>query len=361
MKYTEEIIKKVTELIEKGFFYKEIIVILNLNVKVGALKNKMLSLGISSKLITESKYPNRKKMRICLNCQKKFIVNIKSKPNKFCSKSCSSIFNNRNRGKMTNEDFIEKNKLSCREFYYKIINRHCLSCNDSFMGKYATKYCDNCEIFKLNNRLFNKLNINETFSLKEKGKIALNLLKYEYFDNKLSANEIYDKYNIYQTSFKEFFNKHGLSLRKLDISLINAVETGRKVKNVRNSLKYKQNWFITWENKKIFYRSSYELDYINYLQKNRISYDMELLRLKYFDTFKNKERIAIPDFYLSETNTIVEIKSRYRFNLQNMIDKYSKYKELGFNFKLIYEHIEYIEDEFINKLYQLSDTIVEII
>ena len=67
---------------------------------------------------------------------------------------------------------------------------------------------------------------------------------------------------------------------------------------------------------------------------------MESLRIRYFDTQRGKERFAIPDFYLPETNTIVEIKGSFTLNEQNMKDKFKKYKELGYNVKLILEHKE---------------------
>jgi len=52
----------------------------------------------------------------------------------------------------------------------------------------------------------------------------------------------------------------------------------------------------------------------------------------------NKQRVAIPDFYLPETNTIVEVKSKWTFDKQNMIDRRNAYLKLGYNFKLLYEH-----------------------
>lgn len=45
--------------------------------------------------------------------------------------------------------------------------------------------------------------------------------------------------------------------------------------------------------------------------------------------------------YLPNTNTIVEIKSEYTYDKQNMIDKSNAYKANGYKFKLILEHVEY--------------------
>ena len=89
-----------------------------------------------------------------------------------------------------------------------------------------------------------------------------------------------------------------------------------------------------------FLRSTYELEYAKKLDIAQIKYLTENIRLKYFDTTKRKYRIAVPDFYLPESNTLVEIKSTYWYDEQNMKDKFSAYKENGFNYKLILDFNE---------------------
>ena len=53
------------------------------------------------------------------------------------------------------------------------------------------------------------------------------------------------------------------------------------------------------------------------------------MRIKYFDSQKNEYRCAIPDFYLPDENLIVEIKSDYTLDEQNMKDKKKAYLENG--------------------------------
>ena len=113
-----------------------------------------------------------------------------------------------------------------------------------------------------------------------------------------------------------------------------------KLHEIKNQ--YKTGHHITWEGKKIFYRSSYELDFCNELDRNKISYDVEKIRIKYWDSILKKYRISVPDFYLLDTNELVEIKSNWTYDEQNMKDKIISYKENGYNVKLILEHIEYI-------------------
>ena len=104
--------------------------------------------------------------------------------------------------------------------------------------------------------------------------------------------------------------------------------------------RYKQQWYTTWNNKEVYLHSSYELDYAKELDKQKIDYEVEFLRIKYFDSQKQEYRCAIPDFYIPSTNTIIEVKSSWTFNKQNMKDKMKVYLDLGYNFKLIYEHKE---------------------
>lgn len=78
------------------------------------------------------------------------------------------------------------------------------------------------------------------------------------------------------------------------------------------------------------------------MNEQKIDYDMEALRIKYYDSYTKMFRFAVPDFYLPETNTIVEVKSKWTLDKQNMIDKRKAYLELGYNFKLLYEH-EFVE------------------
>lgn len=92
--------------------------------------------------------------------------------------------------------------------------------------------------------------------------------------------------------------------------------------------------------KRCFYRSSYELEYAQQLDEQQVDYNMENLRILYWDSQLLKQRVAIPDFYLPESNTIVEIKSNWTYNKQNIEDKVKSYKEHGYNCKLMLEKKE---------------------
>lgn len=152
------------------------------------------------------------------------------------------------------------------------------------------------------------------------------------------------KYTSLGTLYK-VFESFKIPRRDRSKSIWNAIKSGRfTLPKVSPKFGFSKNihqeWHTTWTGESVFLRSSYELDYAKYLDKNSISYSVEDLKIEYFDTQLNRIRIAIPDFYLSDTNTIVEIKSDYTLNLQNLIDKFNAYKGLGYNVKLILEKEE---------------------
>ena len=142
-----------------------------------------------------------------------------------------------------------------------------------------------------------------------------------------------------------------IKTRNLSSSQKNALLTGRNtLPTTEHEIKlgFKQGWHTTWEGKRIFYRSGAELKYAELLDEEKISYDVESLRIEYYDSEKGYNRIAIPDFLLSETNEIIEVKSRITFRKQNMIDKFKKYKELGYKPRLLYEGVMYNYQEMKN-------------
>lgn len=213
---------------------------------------------------------------------------------------------------------------------------------------------DVCSHFRLFPKMiqyfdFDKTSIGTERVYEEFDKVS-NSIRDLYYNKKLSSQQIVDLigYEHDATNFIKFLSKF-VKLRSLSDSISNAFANGR-CGSCECYNQYKSGFHTTWENKSVFYRSSYELDYCEELDCAKIPYDMESLRIIYFDTVKNKDRVAIPDFFLSNENKIVEVKSAYTFDKQNMIDKYSKYKELGYKFGLLYEHKMYEENEFIDVL-----------
>lgn len=113
-----------------------------------------------------------------------------------------------------------------------------------------------------------------------------------------------------------------------------------KIDQTTGFIKCTTEHHITWTGKEVYLRSSYEIDYANFLDKNKILYSVEELRLEYYDSQQNRIRIAVPDFYLPLTNELVEIKSDFTLNIQEMTDKFNEYRKQGYVPKLILEKEE---------------------
>lgn len=90
----------------------------------------------------------------------------------------------------------------------------------------------------------------------------------------------------------------------------------------------------SWEKQVVHLRSSYEVAVAKLLDQDQIRYEVEAFRLKYYDSEKKKYRVAIPDFYLPDTNTLIEVKSSYWYDKPNMDCKVESYLRLGFKFRL---------------------------
>lgn len=162
------------------------------------------------------------------------------------------------------------------------------------------------------------------------------LLCREYHINCESMLTIMKKYEIPSSRTMDIlFRLFDIEARSLSSAQTYALAYDRS--NVHEHFKFnaKQQWHKTWEGKDVYLRSSYELAYAKELDEKKIRYDTECMRILYFDSQQQKHRIAIPDFYLPDSNTIVEIKSTYWLNEENMKNKSQEYQRLGFNFQLI--------------------------
>ena len=170
-----------------------------------------------------------------------------------------------------------------------------------------------------------------------------NILYDLYWNQNLSSTELAQRFNYKSTptniTQKFFKNYLHIPVKSVKYSVIeNYIEGRESIGEINNQ--YKQQWYTTWNNKEVFLRSSYELDYAKELDEQKIDYDVECLRIKYWNTIENEYKCAIPDFYISSLNMIVEIKSNWTLNVQEMKDKVKAYNDLGYNFKLILEHQE---------------------
>ena len=272
---------------------------------------------------------------------------------RFCSNKCAHSYSTYN----------EKDKKSLKE-------ARCISCGKTiYINKRAsTKNCK-CDECKNTNRcqICGKINCEDKFCKKHNIQQFKGLIKYFGYDEKLlGTDEVEEEferirnllYKLYWEEHKssieicKMFNHHNPSnllkiftyldipLKTVRESIKESYEEGRSELPINVASSYKCGYHKTWDNKEVYLRSSYEYDYAKKLDDERTNYEVESLRIRYYDSQMKEYRCAIPDFYLPDSNMIVEIKSRYTLDIQNMKDKMKEYKKLGYDFMLICDHEE---------------------
>lgn len=279
----------------------------------------------------------------CQKCGKLFIIDCtqsafdKGKYRKYCSDKCSHsrIFSDETKNKISKS--LKKDRIV-----------KCKVCGNLIVNKHKNKKCcsEKCQhISRLIPTLVKYFNLNIDFvgtdNIFEEIERIKNELFHEYWNNNLTGVDLGKKYD-----YPSPCNITGKIFKYLNIPTRNCKDTNKlnilngKINPSTSHCNYKHGWHTTWNNKEVYLRSSYEFDYAKELDEQNINYEVENLRIKYWDSQKNEYRCAIPDFYLTETNTLVEIKSNYTLNKQEIIDKFNEYRKLGYNVKLILEHKE---------------------
>ena len=305
--------------------------------KLGALKIKQIYKERKEK----EKLQYLQNPKYCLNCGK--IIPFEKRNNKCCCRSCSVTYGNKyhsiesrlnqkqklqQKSQKIQNNKIIKNKIIKKE-YCKQCGAEKGKCKDLFV-------CSKYKLFKTLIKFgldISKIGtegiINEFYKVR-------NIIEYEYKINRITETELKEKYNY--TSGLANFHK---IIKSLKIDTYNSHEANKISINLGrlnpgfDNKHFKEYLHKSWEGNIYHLRSSYEDIYANELDRNKIKYDYENLRIKYWDSQKHEYRSAIPDFYLINENMIVEIKSSYTLDLQNMKDKKKSYLENGYKFKCI--------------------------
>lgn len=271
-----------------------------------------------------------------------------------CARSWATKFDNKNETKVANciecGKEIEINKRAsiktckceeCKNRCKRVEKKACKWCGQSPCKR--PDVCKRHRMFSIFEEYFgfdtSKIG---TIDIYEEFDRVKNVLIEDYWDNEMSRCDIMEKYNINKKSngsVGHILKILGIDTRSIGESIHICWKNG-KASNDNIYNQYKCGWHRTWNDRDVFYRSSYELDYAKQLDEQQIDYDMENLRILYWDSREHRQGVAIPDFYLPESNTIVEIKSDYTYDEQNMRDKIKSYKEHGYQYKLILEKKE---------------------
>lgn len=131
------------------------------------------------------------------------------------------------------------------------------------------------------------------------------------------------------TSHKMSIETKNNMKRKMSLIMKNKILNNEFTPNSHNYLTHSLIHY-NYNNKIIKFRSSWELIY--WINNKHLYY--EKIRIKYFDSIKQKVRVYITDFYEEETNTIIEVKPKKYQNQQYLDKKYACIQE-GYNFATI--------------------------
>ena len=241
----------------------------------------------------------------------------------------------------------EANKIISKRYFCKIcgipLNEHRKCDNDFCKDKHYQSFNQLIKYFTFDQNKLGTIDVENEFNR------VRDMLYDMYWIKHMSSSQICKFFNYPYLSHLTYDVFRFLKIPSKTVSQGVSENILMKRVNTASNYMFKDKHHISWDNKKVYLRSSYESDFANMLDEQQVVYEVENLRIRYYDTQKQKERIAVPDFYLPDTNTIVEVKSSWTFDKQNMIDKRIAYLELGYNFKLWYEH-EYVElDDISNK------------
>ncbi len=289
---------------------------------------KCCCLECSKKYSSNSFDRDKKKIKKCKKCGKEIEVNVLSSDNIYCD-DCRTA--------PRKTDTLE-NAREMRKRKTRIIVNNKYVCK--FCGEEICKRPDICKKFRLKDNVYEKYfgfdsNKKGTDDFYNEFDKIVNNLKEDYFDNELSLTEIANKYKMnYQTVYM-VFKSIGIIARSVSESLILAIKNDKINYDNIGSYPYKSGYHVNWRGEQIHYRSNYEKEYYTILDENKINYEVESLKIFYYDTQKKKMRIAIPDIYIKDLNEIIEIKSKWTLDEVNMKDKIKAYKKLGYNVKLI--------------------------
>ena len=282
----------------------------------------------------------------CINCGKEHDGKYGS--GKFCSQKCARSF--ATKFEVNKHQLKETKCVSCGKIIYvdKRSSINICKCDECKNHKYVkcnicgniydqkithgcqNIFCKNHNLSQINTLIkyfgFDKLKLGTKEVEKEFNRIK-NILYDLYWNKEKSFSDIAKIFNYKSNpgNLTKIFKHLEIPRRTFsETSILTYFQGKQGNKECENQ--YHQQWYTTWNGKEVYLRSSYELDYAKELDKQKIDYEVEGLRIKYWNTQTNDYRCAIADFYIPSQNLIVEIKSSWTLDEQNMKDKIKAYK-----------------------------------
>lgn len=193
MKWTKELDENIVNLIKDGNSYKKISELIG--VTYNSIRSRCQDLKIKS-----SDYPKIKNSIICLECGKV----VTGRNFKFCSKSCTAIFNNKIRYSGNEKEI-----------------RNCVNCGKTMIGIKQYKYCSKeCQTEFEFNKYINRWKNKEVDGniCKHKDNLSKHVRKYIFmkYDNKCSRCG--------WSEINQYTNKIPLEIDHVDGNHLNSIE-----------------------------------------------------------------------------------------------------------------------------------------
>lgn len=312
----------------------------------------------SSKCFYKNKTMDAKK---CLCCNNLFSPD--NSKQKYCSNSCSTTYNNLKRDKSVYEKIKKSQKaMAEKRKTMNTTNADEVYCC-KFCGNPFQKYPDKAYPNKLGHTCVGKEKRSLLKTMQKYFGLSLMNIGTEKFQNDILdciqyVKSLYDQNSAASIAklvghpdksgkaMVKILNSMGIELLTQKEGILKSWE--REISNPPVPKKYKSG-YITLNGKTYFYRSSYELELAQILADKKIEFDMEKVRIKYYDSQKKRKRIAIPDFVFEKEKIIVEVKSRHTFKENEMKDRFEAFSELGYTNYLWLEKEFYVlkHDNFI--------------
>lgn len=161
------------------------------------------------------------------------------------------------------------------------------------------------------------------------------MLRRDYLKNKLSIPDLIKKYWYYDhpRNFSKILDSIGIKKRTpQDWSTLKRLAGLTRLWT--RKFPFKQQWHTTREWTQVYLRSSYETEVANKLDLLKTPYITEKPIIQYINEKWNPSA-AYPDFYLPDHNILIEVKSTYFRNKENMELKFKAYEALWYKCVLI--------------------------
>lgn len=279
----------------------------------------------------------------CRCCNKK--LSYRDRLKTFCNSSCAATYNNQQklrkpwseekRKAFSERQLERKGSLPLDQRDYR-----CKYCGEKITynpekSKLWHTVCRACRPYSKFGKLYERLGI-QGKSLQEKNQNLANLFKKLYIEEGHSVPWIATKFNLYYESIRRFFKENKIQERSISEAIQNSIFRGVR-QTIIEDPKYKHGYHTSWEGKRFWYRSSYELEFAQMLDEQRVRYEIESksCRIYYTDPVDSKKHVAVPDFYLPDTNELVEVKSTFTLgNKDTMKARLQAFKDSGYIPKL---------------------------